>query len=211
MRRPGRIRITVCLVCIFWIPGTLILASELPFPFNPLSYNDRLEARALDDITLVVVHATELPDLAMAREYGERIHYPESGTGNSGHFYIDRAGAIEQWVDLDRMAHHVAGHNHHSIGIELVNLGRFPNWLDSRHQRWQEPISQAQIQSLIDLLQFLHSELPRLDTIAGHDQLDRRLVEASDDPRLEVRRKLDPGPDFPWSEVLESIELERHP
>lgn len=189
--------------------GSTTLASEPSVSINPLSYNDRLEARALGDITMVVIHATELPDLATAREYGERIHYPESRTGNSGHFYIDRNGAIEQWVDLDRVAHHVAGHNRNSIGIELVNLGRFPNWLDSRHQAWQEPVSEAQIAALVDLLQDLESKLPGLQTIAGHDELDRRLVESSDDPRVEVRRKVDPGPDFPWPEVLASIGLER--
>jgi N-acetylmuramoyl-L-alanine amidase len=186
------------------------LANELAIPFKPLSYNDQLEARALDDIELVVVHATELPDLATAREYGERIHYDESGTGNSGHFYIDRDGTIEQWVALDRVAHHVAGHNRGSVGIELVSLGRYPHWLDSRHQHWQEAINPAQIRSLIRLLQHLQSRLANLRAIAGHDQLDPRRVEASDDPRLEVRRKIDPGPDFPWAEILESIDLERH-
>jgi len=197
------------LLCALLISGFPTLASELPFPFNPLSYNGRLEIRGLDDITLVVLHATELPDLATARDYGERIHYPESGTGNSGHFYIDRDGAIEQWVGLKRVAHHVAGHNRHSIGIELVNRGRYPHWLDSQHQTWQEPISQAQVQALVGLVKHLESALPNLSTIAGHDQLDQRFVEASDDPQRAVRRKVDPGPDFPWSEVLESVGLER--
>lgn len=176
---------------------------------QPLSYNQRLERRSLESIELVVVHATELPDLAMAREYGERVHYTESGTGNSGHFYIDRDGSIEQWVDLDRVAHHVANQNTNSIGIELVNLGRYPNWLDSRHQDWQESSSEAQIESLIALLLALKSELPALRWIAGHDELDQRLVAASDDPGLEVRRKLDPGPDFPWARVETTSGLAR--
>ena len=59
----------------------------------PLPYEERLEPRQLADIDLVVIHCTELPDLAMAREYGERLHY-EVGTGNSGHYYIDRDGAV---------------------------------------------------------------------------------------------------------------------
>ena len=71
----------------------------------------------------MVIHATELPDMETAREYGERIHHDESRTGNSGHFYIDRDGRIEQWVPLDRVAHHVRGHNRDSVGIELVNGG----------------------------------------------------------------------------------------
>lgn len=178
---------------------------------RPLSYAHRLQPRALDEIELVVIHATELPDLAMAREYGERVHYPDSGTGNSGHFYVDRDGSIEQWVGLDRVAHHVAGHNANSIGIELVNLGRYPNWLASDHQRWQEDITDAQIESLNRLLQSLKSELPGLHWIAGHDQLDTREVQAIDNATRLVRRKLDPGPGFPWTDVESASGLARFP
>lgn len=174
---------------------------------RPLSYSERLENRALGDIELVVIHATELPDLATAREYGERIHYPVSQTGNSGHFYIDRDGSIQQWVALDRIAHHVAGHNRSSIGVELINLGRFPNWLDSAHQNWQEAATPAQIAALIELLKQLQMHLPTLVRIAGHDQLDLRFVPASDEPGRQVRRKLDPGPDFPWDTVVEATGL----
>ena len=177
--------------------------------FHPLSYEQRLEQRSLGSIEGVVVHATELPDLAMAREYGEQVHYPESGTGNSGHFYIDRDGSIEQWVGLDRVAHHVADHNANTVGIELFNLGRYPDWLASDHQRWQEDITEAQIEALIGLLRQLKGELPRLHWIAGHDQLDTREVEASDDPDKTVRRKLDPGPTFPWHRIETEVRLRR--
>lgn len=174
---------------------------------KPLSYQARLEPRTLDQIDLVVIHATELPDLATAREYGERIHYPVSQTGNSGHFYIDRDGTVHQWVPLDRIAHHVAGHNASSIGIELINLGRYPDWLDNRHQNWQEPVSSAQLEALVELIGRLRRALPSLSSIAGHDQLDLRFVPASNDPSSDVRRKLDPGPDFPWENVIEATGL----
>ncbi|TVQ41119.1 MAG: N-acetylmuramoyl-L-alanine amidase [Wenzhouxiangella sp.] len=178
---------------------------------RPLPYADCLQQRSPADIELVVIHATELPDLAMAREYGERIHYPGSGTGNSGHFYIDRDGSIEQWVPVDRVAHHVAGHNANSVGIELVNLGRYPHWLDSKHQRWQEQTTEAQIDALLMLLASLASDLPGLRWIAGHDQLDRREVSASDDASRLVFRKLDPGPEFPWTRVVAGSGLDRLP
>jgi N-acetylmuramoyl-L-alanine amidase len=86
---------------------------------NHLSYIQRLESRVPDDISLVVIHCTELPDLAMARVFGEKIHHPQSETGNSGHFYIDRDGSIEQWVPLERVAHHVRGFNPQSIGTHI--------------------------------------------------------------------------------------------
>ncbi len=108
---------------------------------RPLPYVERLENRYTDEIDLVVIHCTELPDLAMARVYGEREHYPETRTGNSGHFYIDRDGRIEQWVPLDRVAHHVRGFNPHSIGIELVNNGRYPRLVPLRSSAHDRTLS----------------------------------------------------------------------
>lgn len=174
---------------------------------NPLSYVDRLDSRAPGSIRRVVIHATELPDLETAREYGERIHHQASRTGNSGHFYIDRDGSIEQWVPLGRVAHHVRGHNAGSIGIELVNRGRWPDWYHSHHQDWEESYPEAQIHALIDLLGRLESELPALAEIAGHDQLDHDWIAASDNPEILVRRKIDPGAGFPWTQVLSATRL----
>jgi N-acetylmuramoyl-L-alanine amidase len=147
------------------------------------------------------MHCTELPNMAMAREYGERVLYP-SGTGNSGHFYIDRDGSIHSYVDAGRIANHTRGYNPRSIGIEMVNIGRFPDWLDSRHQAMNEPYTEAQIEALIGLLQALKQQLPNLRHIAGHENLDTELVPASDDAGRQVFRKRDPGPLFPWSRVL---------
>ena len=176
---------------------------------EPLPYADALAARPLGEIDLVVVHCTELPDLAMARDYGERVLYPASGTGNSGHYYIDRDGSIVEYVDPARIAHHTRGYNPRSIGIELVNIGRYPHWLDSRHQAMDEAYTEDQIEALVALLRDLHSRIPSLALIAGHEDLDLDEVEASDDPELKVRRKRDPGPRFPWARVLAAVPLER--
>ena len=180
----------------------------LPVIDAPLPYVDRLEHRAPDRIDMVVVHCTELPDLATAREYGERILHP-SGTGNSGHYYIDRDGTVLRYVPEDRIAHHVRGLNPRSIGIELVNAGRYPHWLDSRHQSMDEPYPDAQVEALVALLHELAARLPTLRHIAGHEDLDRERVPASDDPSLQVHRKLDPGPLFPWTRVLAELPLQR--
>jgi N-acetylmuramoyl-L-alanine amidase len=176
---------------------------------RPLPYVESLQARPLERIDLVVIHCTELPDLAMARQYGEKVLYPQSASGNSGHYYVDRCGRTEEWVPLDRAAHHVRGHNSRSVGIELVNLGRYPHWLDSRHQHMTEPYPAAQIEALLSLLLELERSLPALRWIAGHDSLDTSEVTATDDPRRSVYRKLDPGPLFPWRSLLEAIGLER--
>ena len=176
---------------------------------DPLPYERLLDARPLSQVDLVVVHCTELPDLAAAREYGERVLYPASGTGNSGHWYIDRDGALERWVDPGRVAHHVRGFNPRSVGIELVNTGRWPHWLDSRHQAMDEPYPEPQLEALARLLRALRGELPSLRWIAGHEDLDTATVAATDDPTIEVRRKRDPGPMFAWKRILDAVPLQR--
>lgn len=182
--------------------STLVVHDQL------LPYVERLQPRHLVDMDLVVIHCTELPDLATAREYGERIAHA-SGTGNSGHYYIDRDGAVLRYAPDERVAHHTRGCNERSIGIELVNAGRWPDWFDSRRQVMTEPYSSAQIHALLALLAQLRATLPNLRHIAGHEDLDADIVAASDDPSKRVRRKLDPGPMFPWPRVMDACGLQR--
>lgn len=185
-------------------------SSGLRIYIDTLPYASKLEARDVGDIDLVVIHCTELPDIATARAWGERVIYP-SGTGNSGHWYIDRNGAVLQYVPPERVAHHVRGYNARTVGIELVNRGRFPDWLDSRRQAMEEAYSDVQIEALLALLARLQAELPALRSIAGHEDLDTEQVPASDDPSIRVSRKRDPGPLFPWARVLEASGLTRVP
>jgi len=147
--------------------------------------------------------------MAMAREWGEKIMHVESQTGNSGHFYIDRDGSIQQWVPSDYVAHHVRGYNAQSIGIELVNNGRYPDWFRSDHQAMNEPYTAAQIRALGLLLDKLVSKLPGLECIAGHEDLDTDLLPSEDIPEIMIRRKQDPGPQFPWAEILDKTPLKR--
>jgi len=177
---------------------------------RPLSYVDQLESRSTDCINLVVIHCTELPDLETARVYGEKEMHVISHTGNSGHFYIDRDGSTEEWVPVHRVAHHVRGLNSESIGIELVNNGRYPDWFHSGHQQMTEAYPPAQIQALISLLNDLAERLPGLTQIAGHEALDTKLIAADDNPDIMINRKLDPGVHFPWKGVLSAVSLDRH-
>ena len=174
---------------------------------HPLSYVQRLEQRSTGDIRLVVIHCTELPDLADARDWGEKIIYPDSSTGNSGHYYIDRDGSIQQWVPLERIAHHARSFNHHSLGIELVNTGRYPNWFQSDKQQMTESYPDTQIHALTALLAQLEKSLPGLVNIAGHDDLDTTVIPSEDKPGIMIRRKLDPGPQFPWDDILKTTHL----
>jgi len=176
---------------------------------RPLGYEQRLPDRDPASIVLVVIHCTELPDLETAREYGERIHYPESRTGNAGHFYITRRGKTECWIDPARIAHHAAGFNDRSIGIELVNLGRYPNWYHSNSQTPRQPYTPSQTAALIGLLQHLKSLYPGLTLIAGHQDLDQREIPAEDDQSVMISRKIDPGPLFPWQQIQSAVYFTR--
>jgi N-acetylmuramoyl-L-alanine amidase len=175
-----------------------------------LPYTENLDWREAPLVDLIVIHCTELPDLTTARKFGLRIHYPESGTGHSGHYYIDRDGRVEQWVTFERIAHHVRGFNQRSLGIELVNQGRYPRWLDSRTQTMTEPYAEKQITSLINLLNNLCTAHRGLQWITGHEQLDQEEVPATDNPKQLVFRKRDPGPLFPWEDVLRSVPLKAY-
>ena len=177
---------------------------------RPLPYEERLGQRPDVEVDLVVIHCTELPDLDTAREYGERVMH-DSGAGNSGHYYIDRDGSVHLWVHPGRIAHHCRGYNPRSIGIELVNTGRFPDWFDSRRQVMDEPYPEPQLLALLALLASLRRSLTSLRWIAGHEELDTAMVPASDEPALQVWRKRDPGPMFPWPRVLAECGLERLP
>jgi len=180
-----------------------------PARSRPLPYVDRLALRERSAIHRIVLHCTELPDLATARAYGERVHY-DDGTGNSGHYYVDRDGHTECWVPVERVAHHCRGQNPGSVGIELVNRGRYPDWLYSGHQAMTEPYPAAQIDALVALLKALAAALPIVD-VAGHEDLDTAKVPAEDDPTVMVRRKRDPGLLFPWAAVLAASGLTRFP
>ncbi len=177
--------------------------------FDPVPYAAKLPWRDPASIDLVVIHCTETPSLDSARDFGERILYAETGTGACGHYYIDRDGALTAYVEPERIANHVRGWNPRSIGVEIVNTGRWPHWYDSRHQAMDEPYTEAQINTLLALLGHLRERFPALRWIAGHEDLDTARVEASDDATQTVWRKRDPGPRFPWARVLAACGLER--
>ncbi|MFC5750036.1 N-acetylmuramoyl-L-alanine amidase [Actinomadura rugatobispora] len=162
---------------------------------RPVGWWRALPERSAAEVTAVVLHATETPDLAAARELAEH------GPRVCGHLYIDRDGSVQRFVPLDRVAAHVRGHNTPSIGIELVNRGRFPRHFDSRSQVPEEEFGAAQIEALKNVLRGLLEEFSGLRELVRHSDLDREMVPATDDGRRLVRRRIDPGPLFPWAEV----------
>lgn len=168
-----------------------------------VSWNDQLEGRTPNHINLIVLHCTELPSLEHARRVAERSSTDPEGRCVAGHYYVDRDGRIYRFVEDLRIANHVRGHNRESFGIELINRGRYPHWFSSRHQTPTEEYPQEQVAAVIDLITYLSGLYPALESIARHSDLDQRLVPAEDDPSTMVRRRIDPGPLFPWERILE--------
>ncbi|MBL4602664.1 MAG: N-acetylmuramoyl-L-alanine amidase [Emcibacteraceae bacterium] len=173
---------------------------------HKLPYWNKLGERYTADLNMIVIHATELTDMDEAREYGERVLY-ESGTGASGHYYIDRNGSIEQYVPDNRIANHTSGWNKNTLSIELINLGRYPNWYHSDHQIMQEPYPQEQIDALIILLNQMIANHPTIKYTQGHEDLDTRKIASDNDPNIMVDRKMDPGNHFPWDQILANTPL----
>ncbi len=162
---------------------------------------EALPERSVADIRLLVLHSTEEPTLEDARRVAQ-----ESEDCVSAHYYVDRNGSAEEWVPITRAARHVSGHNQASIGIELVNRGRSPDHLASTGQTPTEPFDEAQIKALEELIDVLRGACPNLTQIQRHSDLDERRVPASDAPGLTVRRRIDPGPLFPWARVRDHFD-----
>jgi N-acetylmuramoyl-L-alanine amidase len=161
-----------------------------------LPFVEHLPERTLDAVQLIVIHATEEPDIEAARRLAE-----DSEEMVSAHFYIDRDGSVEEWVPITRVARHVRGSNEASIGIELVNRGRYPNHYAAKSQIPTEPFPEVQIQALEALIGDLHRLCPSITQMRAHSDLDLSVVPASDAAGQLVRRRIDPGPLFPWNRV----------
>ncbi|MFI6693505.1 N-acetylmuramoyl-L-alanine amidase [Streptomyces sp. NPDC050433] len=167
-----------------------------------VEWHTLLPARNEADISMVVLHATELPDMAAAWAEAEKsASASDSGRGVCGHLYVDQDGTVYRLVPFDRVAFHVQGFNTPSIGIELVNRGRYPNWFTSWGQQPTEKFPPAQIEALRALLRSLREQYPAIVELRRHSDLDERLVPAEDQPEKMVRRRIDPGPLFPWNVV----------
>ena len=63
--------------------------------------------------------------------------------------------------------------------------------------------------ALKKLLLNLKSDFTNLQFIAGHEDLDTAKVQANDNPDKQVFRKRDPGPQFPWQEIVSAVALKR--
>lgn len=146
-------------------------------------------------ISLLVIHNISLPPGEFGTGYVDAFfcntlnpaQHPYFATiadlKVSAHLFIDRAGAVTQFVSFSERAWHagassfngVVNCNDYSIGIELEGVDDIA-------------YTDAQYTALTHVTQVLLEEFPALtrDRIAGHEQ-------------IAPGRKTDPGPAFDWA------------
>jgi len=152
----------------------------------------------VDDISLLVVHGISLPP---GRFGGDEVYrfftncldcssHPAlqdlEGVRVSSHLFIDRSGAVTQFVPFDRRAWHAgkssycgrSGCNDFSIGVELEGTDTAPYEL-------------PQYEGLADVAVALTARYRRLSlsAIVGHQD-------------IAPGRKTDPGPAFDWQRLM---------
>jgi N-acetylmuramoyl-L-alanine amidase len=152
-------------------------------------------------VDTVVIHATEIPTLREALKMARDTSDRKPMDGICAHYYISRKGTLYRVVPDHRIANHCRGWNDRSIGIELVNRGRYPRWFHPDSQRFDQSYTESQYRALDRLLRLLKKRYPRIRQCLPHSDLDRRRV-LSTDGRTRVRRRIDPGPRFDWSKII---------
>jgi AmpD protein len=161
-------------------------AERCPSP----NYNDRPQAR----VDLLVIHNISLPPNQFGGRFVHDFFLNQLNVGYhpyfetivdvkvSAHFFIDRKGAITQFVPLNKRAWHAGvscfrgedNCNDFSLGVELEGADDIP-YTDEQY---------ATLSKLTKQLQQLFPAITN-DRIAGH-------------ATIAPERKTDPGPAFDW-------------
>ena len=181
-----------------WQGGWLRGATRLDSP----NHGTRPVAAA-SAVDLIVVHSISLPPgeygtgavqqlFTNTLDWDAHPYYQGiRGLQVSAHFFIERSGAVWQFVDCDLRAWHAGQSsyrgrsqcNDDSIGIELEGLEG-------------GPFEPAQYQALARLCQDIQQRYP-IAHIAGHEH-------------IAPGRKQDPGPGFDWARLQAALQWPAH-
>jgi N-acetylmuramoyl-L-alanine amidase len=156
-------------------------------------------------IDMVVIHstggptcdaATDKPIWVRAGTLEENLRNIEANPNLGIHYMIDRDGTVRTSVPEDEAVHHVFHYSGRSIAIELINDG---DGLD--------PFPEAQLASVVMLLRDIAQRrgITR-DGIKRHSDLDHALLSCD----RTQRRKVDPGPAFPFVSILDRVYQLQH-
>ena len=148
-------------------------------------------------INMIVIHSTGGPTCdaktgrpvwIKAGSLAANMRFIESHPTLGIHYMIDRDGTLRKSVPEDQIGHHVFGYSERSVAIELVNDGD-----------GIEPFPESQIQATVALIQDIAQRrgLTR-NGVKRHSDLDLGMLRCN----RSMRRKVDPGPAFPYEHVL---------
>ena len=150
-------------------------------------------------IDMVVLHSTGGPTCdannrviwVRGGELDANMRFIEAHPVLGIHYMIGRDGTLRRSIPEDEVGHHVFFYSERSIAIELVNDG------DGR-----DPFPAVQIDALVALLQDITRRrgIGRAG-IKRHSDLDQGVLPCE----RSQRRKVDPGPAFPFDAVLDRV------
>ena len=137
----------------------------------------------------VVVHWTAFGTLESVWKYfyAEEMPDDEGRLNVASQFIVDRDGTIWRLMPETNFARHIIGYNHCAIGIE--NVGGY----DGR-----EDLTEAQLESNVRLIKYLHEKYPTIKYVFGHYQQDKARASGLyiENVAGYYSIKTDPGPIF---------------
>lgn len=180
---------------------------------------NRYRAPEVNPVELLVLHYTAGYSAASSVSWFLK---PEAKA--SAHFVIERDGVVTQMAPLEDRTWHAGGGssrwrgkavNSRSIGIEIANLGPLKadgrgGWIDVYGRAWRgtpfldtsgrawEPYPEAQIVAVLGLVAELKRRFP---VLALHDESQGQLPRICGHQDVDPKRKIDPGPAWPWSRL----------
>lgn len=157
-------------------------------------------ARRTGPVEMVVIHSTGGPTCdtptgrpiwVKAGSLQANLRFIEAHPKLGIHYMIDRDGTLARSVPEDQVAHHVFGHSPRSIAIELINDGD-----------GVDPFPEPQVRAVTALLQDIARRHGLLRAaVKRHSDLDLSTLPCD----RAQRRKVDPGPAFPFPAVLDAV------
>jgi len=88
---------------------------------------------------------------------------------------------------------------------EVENIKRRLRALKSiikiKQGEYDKEFKKEQIIALLNLLKNLKARFPGISRLERHSVLDQRTIPAEDNSDVLIRRRIDPGPQFPWEYV----------
>lgn len=151
-------------------------------------------------IDMIVIHSTGGPTCdtrtgqlvwVKAGSLEENIRIIEAHPTLGIHYMIDRDGTLRKSVPEDQVGHHVFRFSERSVAVELINDG---DGID--------PFSELQLRATVSLIKDIaaRNKLTR-DSVKRHSDLDFGTLPCM----RNMRRKVDPGPAFPFEKVLDLV------